>query len=86
MGYMDNDWHDGWGGGHFLFHFASFAFWALLIAIVVLVTFRLLNKSEIGRDKDSPLEILDRRLARGEVSKDEYLVARELLEENRKKR
>ena len=66
---------------HLLGMLLLFAFLGLLVWIV----FRVLDgpTSKNGSRKgsgDSPLEILDRRLAMGEVSKDDYIVAKELLQ------
>lgn len=87
MGYRNDDWHE-WGHGAIWMGIANFLLWALLIGAVVFVVTRLLrnfNNSPIAK-KESPLEILDRRLANGEVSKDDYIIARELLEQNSKKK
>ena len=88
MGYMHDDWNE-WGHGALWFGIAHLLFWALLIGAVVYVATRLIrnsNSSSQISSKESPLEILDRRLAQGEVSKDDYIVARELLESNKKKK
>lgn len=81
--YWYND-HD-FGGAHLglglLSMFLSIAFFALVIYLLV----RLFERGRhtglrhMGHGP-SPLEILDMRLARGEISKDDYIVARELLE------
>ena len=66
---------------HLLGMLLLFAF----IGLVAWLAFRVLDRpsGKSGSRKasgDSPLEILDRRLAMGEVSKDDYIVAKELLQ------
>ena len=87
MGYRNDDWY-GWGHGAIWMGLANFALWALLIGAVAFVVSRLIRNSNSSPEakKESPLEILDRRLANGEVTKDDYIVARELLEQNGKKK
>ena len=87
MGYMNDDWND-WGHGAIWYGLVHFLLWALFLGIVLFVATRILRNSNISgkADKESPIEILDRRLANGEVSKDDYIVARELLLERDKKK
>ena len=59
-------------------------FWVLLIATVVWVVTWMLpgsgrGRSEPGRPQESPLEVLQRRLANGEIDTDEYLRVRDAL-------
>ncbi|MGA1931729.1 SHOCT domain-containing protein [Arcobacter sp. YIC-464] len=50
-----------------IFHgFAMFIFWIIIFFIL----FSLLNKKE--HKKDSAIEILQKRLAKGEISKEQY--------------
>ena len=65
---MPYGWHDGgWG---ILWMIAS---WVLIVALVVWLvrSFSSGGSGGAGR-KPSPLDILDERLARGEISSDEY--------------
>lgn len=60
----------GWFGGFFMI-----ALWVLVIAgVVFLVRWLVVSsrKSEGGSGGDSPLEILKRRYARGEINKEEF--------------
>ncbi len=58
----------GWGGG-----FEMIFFWIVLV-IVIIVLIRLFMTKTDGRieHKDTPLEILKRRYANGEIDKAEY--------------
>lgn len=52
-------------------------FWWILIIAVVLVLFRMLMKNNTGnpteeKQNESPLEILKRRYASGEITKEEF--------------
>lgn len=69
----DWGWHHGdWGGGWWVvMGLGMVLFWALVIvAIVWLVRGGLGPRDHVQRE--DPLEILDRRLAAGEISVDEY--------------
>ena len=87
MGYMHDDWNE-WGHGAIWFGIANLLFWAFLLGVVAYVVARIIRSSRSSSipNKESPLEILDRRLANGEVSKDDYIVARELLQGGDKKK
>lgn len=65
--------HDGVGwGGWILMTLAMVAFWALVVLAVVAIfrgTQRPWSSPGVHRD---PFEILDERLARGEIDEDEY--------------
>ena len=79
----DQDWHMmphdwGWGGGIFMG-----VFWLLVIALIVFAIVYLVRQTG-GRqfaggprggpppDRESPRDILDRRYAEGELSREEY--------------
>ncbi|HED06786.1 MAG TPA: SHOCT domain-containing protein [Ignavibacteria bacterium] len=49
-------------------------FWLLLLAVIVWFVFQLLNKNQnIGNTKsESAMDILNKRYAKGEVTKEEY--------------
>ena len=55
-------------------------FWFLVIIVIVLVVRAVLtgNRKDVGTDK-SPLEILEERLARGEIDEHEFESKRKLL-------
>jgi putative membrane protein len=57
-------------------------FWLLVIAAVVLVIISVINsKSRTENDiKESPLEILKRRYARGEIDEEEYVQRSKLID------
>ena len=85
MGYRNDDWYD-WGHGTMWMGIAGLIFWVFIIGLTVFLLTRVARNSQHAAldKKESPREILDRRLANGEVSKDDYIVARELLEEKKK--
>ncbi len=63
----------GWGFGHMLFAGFRVIFWvAAIICIVYLVRYLRMK----GRT-DAPLDILNKRYARGEITRDEYQRMRE---------
>ena len=64
---------DGWGWG---FGILGMLFWLALLVLVVVLIWRLLDG---GRDdarregeRETPLEILEKRYARGEIDRDEF--------------
>jgi len=56
-----------WGGG-----FMMVVWWGLIILGVIALGKVLLGKNTPSNTQSSPLEILKRRYAKGEISKDEY--------------
>ena len=66
------------GGGMGLLGFGGIGmipFWVLLIAVVVLVVRGVIGNNSTGHNPPSPqtpLEILQTRYAKGEISKEEY--------------
>ena len=71
-----------YGEGGMLFGGFMWIFWLLVIAAVVLVIISTINnKNTTGNDiEESPLEILKRRYAKGEIDEDEYIQRRKGLE------
>ena len=71
-----------YGEGGMLFGGFMWIFWLLVIAAVVLVIISAINnKNTTGNDiEESPLEILKRRYAKGEIDEDEYIQRRKGLE------
>lgn len=49
-------------------------FWVIVIVLIVVVIKAAMgsNASKTGKQNDSPIEILKKRYARGEISEDEY--------------
>ena len=71
--------HDGIGwGGWLLMTLAMVAFWGLVIAAVITL-FRADTRSEVGASRQTPLELLDERLVRGELTAEEYRTLRDTL-------
>jgi putative membrane protein len=62
------DWGAGWW---ILMALMMVAFWGLAIAGVVWLV-RTLASERHGHDRESPLEVLDHRLASGEITPEEY--------------
>ncbi len=59
-----------WMNGHYWgMHFWWWVFWVVLLLII---TYRLIRDSDEKKSPVDPLEILKRRYARGEISKEEY--------------
>lgn len=76
---MPYGWHDGgWG---VLWMIGS---WAFVVAIVVLVVRAFTSRSERPQQPKGARAILDERLARGEISEDEYRERSRVLEESRR--
>jgi putative membrane protein len=61
-------WMDWSGGGWFMMIF----WWIIVIGVVYLVVKALAGQRSDSRKEDSALEILKKRYARGEVSKEEF--------------
>lgn len=74
--------YDGWGGWA-LMMLVMVAFWVLIaLAIVALIRFgpsRYHDRGLVG-----PLESLQLRFARGEITEEEYLRARTMLQDSRR--
>lgn len=69
-----NDHHSGWGM-HDYYSPGSFLMSLLLIVLVGVVLYFVIRQTNVGRSvskEDTPLDILKKRYARGEISKDEY--------------
>jgi putative membrane protein len=82
---MDNWNGGGWGWGAWVaMAFMMFAFWGLIVAVVI-VAFRALghrpeSSPAAGTStEDDALRVLDTRFARGEIDAEEYTSRRDLL-------
>lgn len=80
----------GWGhmtgyGGGFFGWFYMLIFWAVIILGIVLLAMWLLKQSRGGRpgtdDGESPLDILKKRYAKGEIDKEEFEEKKKTLSE-----
>lgn len=76
----DTDWcghMDGWGAGGWAMMIGMVLFWALVIVVIVW----LVRSQSWGahHHPDSPLDLLDRRFASGEITADEYRERRSIL-------
>ena len=63
------------GGGMWIWMFFNILIWILMILGIVLLVVWVVQKTRIGersRVEESALEILKKRYARGEISKEEY--------------
>ena len=63
------------GGGMWIWMFFNIIIWILVILGIVLLVVWVVRKTRIGersRVEESALEILKKRYARGEISKEEY--------------
>lgn len=78
------DWDGGWGA---VMMIGMVLFWGLLIAGAIWLVRELSGARQTGgADAKDPLEVLDRRLAEGLISVEEYQQRRALLLEAREKR
>ncbi len=64
--------HAGWGGG-----FLMMIFWTVLFIAILLWVFKTIQnqrdeRTSAGLKTDTPLDILKKRYARGEINKEEY--------------
>lgn len=78
----DNDFgHMGdWGAGWWILMMLGMViFWGLVILGIVWVVRELAGRHEHGPASLSPLDVLDRRLAEGEISPEEYEERRRIL-------
>ncbi len=81
MGFLDGGWHmnGGWGWWMLWGWLSFFLFWGGIIALVVWAVHRLSPRPEREERRPSPLDIARERLARGEISKEEYEEIRRVL-------
>ena len=66
---MMNGWSSGMDAGAWIF---MGLFWLLLVGVVAALALRLFRRSDGPTRDERPQEILDRRLAAGEIGHDEY--------------
>ena len=61
--------HMGWGGGY-----GMIFFWIILVIVVIVLVKMLMTKTYEKTDSggETPLEILKRRYANGEINREEY--------------
>ena len=73
-----------WGGeGGMGYGYGGFYIWILLLIVIGLLVFLILQSAQSGSrtDQESPLDILKKRFAKGEITKEEYEeMKRKLLE------
>lgn len=73
MWWMMNGWNGGWGNGGFIWGIFSIIIQVAVIAGVIYLVVYLVNANKNGHQrKDSAMEILKERYARGEISDEEY--------------
>ena len=78
MHWWGGDYGMGFGGGIFMI-----LFWVLLIfGVVYLVNILLVGCSKVIKQDETAREILEKRFARGEISKEEFENAIEVLKRN----
>lgn len=75
MYHCDHD-YMGMGGMHFFW----WIFWILVIAGIIFLVYKLINKNK--DDSSKPIEILKQRLAKGEITEEEYRAKKKLMENN----
>lgn len=69
-------WHDGWMGG---MHWFWWVFWVIFVIVLVWAVTR--SSSPPPPHQETPLEILKRRYAEGEISTEEFERRKSRLEE-----
>ena len=74
---MMHEWNYEW---HFFgMHGLWWLFWVILLLVIFFVAFR--GELRIKKKKDSPLDILKRRYASGDISTEEYKERKRALED-----
>ena len=85
-------WYDGWGWGSGLWMFLMMAMWVAVVALVVWAVVRMTRPGRSGGSygsthdsqapmPESPRQVLDRRLASGEIDTETYAAMRRLIED-----
>lgn len=71
-----------WGGEGGM-HFGAGYMWILLLIVIAIAVYLAMEsqRSKTESDKEAPLEILKKRFARGEISKEEFDEMKRKLEE-----
>jgi putative membrane protein len=69
----------GWAGVPIVWGFMGIAFWILLIGLIVLIARAMRNTD--GDSGRSAVRVLEQRYASGEISREEYLERRAVLDE-----
>ena len=81
----DDWWHQSWGWGHMMFGgLMMILFWGGIAVLVVLLLRHLgsgSSRHQAAPHRQTPIEILRERFARGEIDRTEYEQRRKLLSE-----
>lgn len=54
-------------------------FWIITLIIIFLLIYMFKDRYDSGKDKETPLDILKRRFANGNISEEEYISKKESL-------
>ncbi len=71
----DGDYSHWWGGGHMMsFGNKGIFFWLILIILIGVIIYLVVQNrnSKLKEQKEPPLEILKKRYAKGEITKEEF--------------
>ncbi len=55
-----------------MFHGMGMLFWFVIFIIIILLSINFFKKNDYSLKKDSPLDILKSRYAKGEITKEEF--------------
>ena len=62
-----------------LFHgFGTLIFWAIIVFLI----FSIFSNKDTKSENDTPIDILKKKFARGDISEEEYKSRKKILEEN----
>ncbi len=59
--------HNYFGG-----HYTGWLFWVIILGVILFFAAKFLRKDIISSGTDTPLEILKKRYAKGEITKEEF--------------
>lgn len=64
-----------YNGNYFGMHFTWWIFWVVLIIII----YYIISRNKKNTSKEAPLDILEKRFANGEITKEEFEMSKQAL-------